>query len=800
MHKKIIMLKFITAFLFLLSTVDSIAQVRYTISGYVEEASSQERLIGVSIYDADNFVGTTSNEYGFYSLSLPANTPLRVRTTHIGYADNEREIRLSQDTTINLILSPDSQILSTATVKAERTPIHRSSGMSTLKLSIKEVDELPAFLGEPDIMKTLQLMPGIQGGTEGTGDIHVRGGSPDQNLILLDGTPIYNASHLFGFFSVFNTDALKDVTIHKGGFPARYGGRLSSIINIISKDGDMQRWKGSWSIGLLSSRFLVEGPLKKDKTSLLIIGRSTYYDLLTRPIVAFAPETNIPVYGFQDINAKINHKFSEKDRLFFSLYAGIDRFSSTIIDDDGTERSEATFGLKWGNWASALRWNHLYNQHLFSNVSLFYSRYNFQASTSLVEKNDTETSGFSQAYDSTIEDLGLKADWSYIPSSKHYIRFGAAAIYHDFQPNATQYSINNTSNVSIDSLVDTPNIRTLEPNIYIEDEWSLHPKIKANIGLHGSMFTNSSFTYTSLQPRLSLSLLTHKSWSTKASFSTMTQYIHLLSNTGVGLPTDLWVPSTASVAPQQSWQAALGIVGDMRDGAYELMVESFYKKNDNVIEYSEGTNFLEDGPETDFIEVGAATWEDKITAGTGTAYGIEFFLKKNTGKLKGWLSYTYSHSERLFENLNQGRKFPYLYDRRHDISLVGTYKIGKKINLSANWNYTSGRPVTVPNAVLQAHPEASFNGNTPLQQFTDRNGYRLAPYHRLDISINLYKDKKRGKRILSFALYNAYSRLNPFFVYVDGRTPELYQVTLFPILPSFNYKFVFNGKKVSNNE
>lgn len=786
------MYKLLNTYLLLCIATAGLAQTQYTLSGYIEEAESQERLVGVSIYDADNFIGTTSNEYGFYSIRLPADTPMRLRSTHIGYADDEREIRLNSDTTINIVLSPDTQTLNTATVTAERSPIHRTSEMSTLKLSIKKVEELPIFLGEPDIMKTLQLMPGIQGGTEGTGDLHVRGGSPDQNLILLDGTPIYNASHLFGFFSVFNTDALKDVTVHKGGFPARYGGRLSSVINIISKDGDMQDWKGSWGIGLLSSRFLVEGPLKKDKTSLLITGRSTYYDLIMRPIVAFAPETNIPVYGFQDINAKINHKFSEKDRLFFSLYGGVDRFSSTIVDtDDGGGRSEATFGLKWGNWAATMRWNHLYNQRLFSNVSLYYTRYNFQASTALTETDSTETSGFSQIYNSMIRDLGLKADWSYIPSPKHYIRFGVSGVYHNFQPTATQFSVDDPANISIDSMVGSPTIATLEPTIYIEDEWSPHPKIRANLGLHGSMFTNSSFSYTSLQPRVSLSVQTHKNWSTKASFSTMTQYIHLLSNTGVGLPTDLWVSSTANVEPQQSWQAALGIAGDLNEGAYELEIEGFYKENQNVIEYLEGTNFLEDGPETDFIAAGVETWEDKITAGRGIAYGAEFLLKKNKGKLNGWLAYTYSHSNRQFERLNRGEVFPYLYDRRHDISLVGTYRIGEKINLSANWNYTSGRPVTVPQTVFQAHPEASLNANAPLQEFTDRNGYRLAPHHRLDISINLYKNKKRGKRTLSFALYNVYSRLNPFFVYVDGRTPELNQITLFPILPSFNYKFVF---------
>jgi hypothetical protein len=772
---------------------------RYTISGFVKEAGSGESLIGVNVYLTDRKTGTVTNNYGFYSLTLPESDSVELVVSYVGFNPEIRKISLRKNTELNFELRSDV-LLREVTISADRAErLSESARMSTVKLQSAQIRNIPSLLGEKDVLKVLQLMPGVQKGSEGSSGLYVRGGGPDQNLIILDDAIVYNANHLFGFFSLFNGNALKNIELTKGGFPARYGGRLSSVLEMNMKDGNREEWHGEGGIGLISSNITVEGPLKKNRSSILLSGRRTYADLIISPILKMMDEENTG-YFFYDLNAKVNYDFGRKNKLYLSGYFGKDKFYLKYRSTDVKEN----VGFLWGNSTATLRWNHLFNNKLFTNASAVFSNYSFGIYDEY--KVVSENKDYYAEYYSGIRDYTLKYDLDYLPNPNHWIKGGLITVFHRFNPHAF---------IEVDipgqiSERDVEFIHGIEAGVYAEDTWHPFQSLKINAGIRLSHFNAPGRRYFHPEPRLSASWRISNDLALKSSYASMNQYIHMLSNTGISLPTDLWVPATERVKPQQSKQVAAGAVRDFPASMLSLSVEGYYKKMDDVIAYREGASFLE---LNDPGDVEKTDWQDKVTAGQSWSYGLEFLLQKKEGKLTGWIGYTLSWTQMQFDSLNSGRKFYARYDRRHDISLVAFFRVNDRINLSGTWVYGTGNAVTLPLSEYYAEPHdllknvydpyhyySSFSEMLyprTVNEFGEKNNFRMRSYHRLDLGIQFHKVKKWGERTWEISVYNAYNRLNPFFYYSDvkydgeRRTGILRQVSLFPIIPSFTYSFKF---------
>jgi hypothetical protein len=785
------------------------AQERKTISGFVKEQGSQEQLPGVNVFIADSPYGTVTNTYGFYSLTIPATDSATVSFSFVGYSKIEKRIALQKDVTLDVLLTAVNQ-LDEVVVSARRQEdyISRSAQMSQIEIPIQQIKKIPAFFGEKDVLKVLQLMPGVQKGTEGQTGLYVRGGGPDQNLIILDDAVVYNANHLFGFFSIFNSDALKSVELTKGGFPARYGGRLSSVLEMNMKEGSKEKLHGEGGIGLISSRLTLEGPVSKGKSSFLISGRRTYIDILAAPLIANqqkGEDSQVkPGYYFYDLNAKLNYDLGKRDKVYISGYFGRDKFY--VTEKSSTSNTRA--GLDWGNATATFRWNHLLNQKLFVNTSLIYSDFNFGVSS--YSKNVTTEGSvsdeFSLKYDSRIRDLGFKSDFDFYPSTSHSVKFGLLATFHKFVPSALAIT---------GAFIDVPiersavPVHTLESGLYIEDTWQALETLKMNAGFRVSSFQTKSKNYIRPEPRFSAALRLAKDFSLKGSYAQMNQYVHLLSNTGLGLPTDLWVPTTDRVAPQQSKQVAIGLAKDIDNPALTFTLEGYYKRMNHILNYKEGASFLSITGEN----ANQLSWEDNVTAGKGWSYGAEFLVHKKAGRFSGWIGYTLSWTKWQFPELNFGKVFYPRYDRRHDLSVVGIYEINKKITLSATWIYGTGNALTLPlssytgvadnfyNRSVQGVASSKLWRGRQVSEYGEKNSFRAEPYHRMDIAIQFHKKKKRHERTWEFGVYNAYNRRNPFFYDIgETKTTEgsvtttkttLKRYSLFPVLPSFSYNFKF---------
>lgn len=810
------------------------AQSRFTISGYVEDAESGEKLIGATIYAPELKAGTVANKYGFYSLTLPASEVVKIVVSFVGYKVQILHISNRKDVVMNIRLTPEPTSNETEIVGERVENIIQSTRMGTIDVPIEQIRKVPAILGERDLLKAIQLLPGVKGGTEGSSGLYVRGGGPDQNLILLDGAPVYNASHLFGFFSVFNTDAIQHVELTKGGFPARYGGRLSSVLDISMKEGNLREWQADGGVGIISSRLTVQGPLIKDKMSVLVSGRRTYADVLARPIIRSlnargeGPGGEVGYY-FYDLNAKLNYIISPKDRVYLSTYSGKDHAYTNIIQNNELDNlalglsistSESTKGdLKWGNQTTTFRWNHLFSKQLFANTMMTYSDYTFNIDLGYEYKRSENGKLIERDYQraqylSGITDKSARIDFDYLPIPAHAIKFGALGIWHAYRPGAASLRTEETGVAPRDTTLapKTTLTKATELAAYIEDDWAISEKMKFNVGLHASGFQVGKTFYPSLQPRFAFRYLTG-AYAFKASFVTMRQYVHLLANSGVGLPTDLWLPATERVKPQSAWQAALGISRVFSEAGIEASIEGYYKPMKNLIEYKVGANFLND-PTTD--------WQDKVEIGNGEAYGLEFFLQKKTGRTSGWIGYTLSWSNRTFPNLNNGLTFPYRYDRRHDLAVVVSHKISEKADFAFNWVYGSGNAVTLAQARFRGMDQlpgdpiglvgGGFRGqlHDPRMVLTDygsRNGYRTTAMHRLDVALNIHRNKSMaflGNRIRTwtFGAYNAYNHKNPFYIYLSTRyefpdgffgepkmTTQYRQVSIVPVIPSISYTF-----------
>ena len=790
--------KIFTFILLNLVGISLLAQTNYTISGYVQDNESGENLIGVSIYDKNTFKGTVTNQYGFYSLTLEEGK-YDIIYSFIGLESVTKKITLNENTRINISLESNAILTDEVIVTGEKLDKNvTSSNMSQVKLEVNNIKQLPVILGEVDVLKSAQLLPGITSNGEGSSGLYVRGGGPDQNLILLDEAVVYNASHLFGFFSVFNADAIKDINIIKGGMPAEYGGRLSSVLDITMKDGNNKKYEADGGLGLLSSRLTLQGPIQKNKSSFIVSGRRTYIDVLSKPFLnKIDPETGEQNafagsgYYFYDLTTKINYRISDKDRLYLSGYFGRDVFS--FVNSDNGFAIE----IPWGNATGSLRWNHLFNDKLFMNTSLIFSDYRFEFN---LAQSDFEFKIFSG-----INDWNTKVDFLYQPNQRHTIKFGINYTYHEFTPGNATGRAGDIEFAQDEIFRQYSN----EGALYFSDDFELSDDIKINAGLRYSSFqhngdvslfnyikndlTLSSDNYRHIEPRLTLRYKLNTTNSIKAAFTENYQYVHLASTSSVSLPTDLWVPSSSGIKPKFARQYAIGYFKNLNDNMYETSLEAYYKEMTNLIEYREG--YL---PEDNTNSSG----DDSFTFGDGESYGVEVLLKKNKGKTTGWIGYTLSKTTRYFDEVNNGIAFPAKYDRRHDLSVTATHKLSKSWVLSGVFVYASGNSITLPT-------ERYVVGGDIYTQFTSRNGFRVDPYHRMDIGATYTpsKKKKKFKSSWNFSIYNVYSRKNPYFIYFaleglddngenqniqNGNVePKAYQVSIFPILPSITWNFNF---------
>lgn len=802
---------------------------RYTISGYVTDGASQETLIGANIFESRHQEGTSTNPYGFFSLTIPEGET-SIQYSYIGYATQTKSFYLKKDTVINVRLKTNTRLQEIVILSDKPETGINATQMGAIDIPIDHIRKTPSVLGEADLMKTLQLMPGVQAGVEGSAGIYVRGGSPDQNLILLDGVPVYNIDHLFGFFSVFTPEAVKKVSLFKSSFPARFGGRLSSVIDIRTNDGDMTKYHGSFSIGLLSSKISLEGPIIKNRTSFNISARRSYFDILSRPFIQ-GDDRDLSYY-FYDINAKINHRFSDKSRLFFSFYNGKDFLKNNVTsqsksysiltpnneDTPEYEKLEASaqdhLKIQWGNTIAAIRWNYMFNNKLFSNSTVSFNRYNFKMGFTDYEtniyKNTLSETRYQAKYQSGIKDWSYTLDFDYSPIPTHHIKFGGGYLYHHFRPEVMT-SRNYQSEVS--TVQDTtyysipnPDIYAHELSAYIEDNFDITPRLSINAGIHFSAFLVQHESYFSAQPRLSARYKLLRDFTIKASYTKMSQYIHLLSSSAIALPTDLWVPVTKRIRPMQAHQFSLGSYYTGIKN-WEFSLESYYKNMINVLEYKDGSNFVGS----------SAGWENKVEMGTGRSFGIELLAQKTAGRITGWLAYTLAKSDRKFRpnGINNGIRFPYKYDRRHSLSLVVNYKLSEKIDLNSSWTFNSGGTATIAEekiAVIRPVNQGQYFDPTQSQlnkgqtittedYVEHRNNYRVPPTHLLNIGINFNKKTKHGIRTWNFSVYNLYDAMNPTFIYKqenkelqNGKVvtkTSMNKITLLPLIPSVTYTYKF---------
>jgi len=780
---------------------------RATLSGYVRDATSGEGLIGANVYVKETMRGTATNTYGYYVLNLEPGTHT-IAMSYIGYTDFTRVVEVKGDMKLNIDAAPVAIMGREFEVTGERGVDNtEDTRMGTVDIDVQKLSVLPALLGEADILKTIQFLPGVTGNGEGNSGFYVRGGGPDQNLILLDDATVYNASHLFGFFSVFNADAVKNVELIKGGMPANYGGRISSVLDISMKDGSTKGFHGQGGIGLIASRLTLEGPIVKDKGSFIVSGRRTYIDVLTKPFVNEGSQLAGSGYYFYDLNAKASYRLSDKDRVFLSGYFGRD-----VFDFSGTNAGDPDFRIPWGNATLAARWNHVFGPKLFMNATATFSDYSFAF--------EARQDQFGFELFSGIKDYGLKVDLGHYPHARHRLKYGGQYIYHVYTT-STVSVVSGDTDFSIDT---PPLLHAHETALYVMDDFDITDDLRLNLGVRLSTFAHvGPFTrylldgegratgteefapgrpitsYAALEPRTSLRYRLDGQSSMKASFNRGQQYVHLASFSSVALPTDVWIPSGANVRPQIGTQYAVGYFRDLKDRRFEASVEFYYKDFDNLIEYAEGAD-----PQNN----GNTNYDAQLVFGEGYSYGAEFFVKKRTGKLNGWVGYTWSRTMRMFPDINAGRAFPSRWDRRHDLSVVLSYDHSARWTFGATFVYATGQAVTLP--VNRYWVEGQL-----VSEYTERNGFRMVPFHRLDLAATLNNRAtrtvtdpisgetsevaRRWKSSWTFAVYNAYNRMNPWFIYFgssgnpannDFRVTAK-QVSLFSVLPSVTWNFNF---------
>lgn len=747
---------------------------KVVISGTISDLHSGEPLIGVSVFDSISGVGSVTNPFGFYSITLPENTP-ELRYSYIGYKTRYQRIDPKQSTTINVFLDAYAESLREVVITAQAVNVTEeveSTQMSAIKITPEEISKIPSLGGETDLIKVAQLMPGIARGGEGQSGMLVRGGTADQNLVILDDATVYNLGHLFGFFSVFNNEAIRDVTIYTGGFPAEFGGRLSSVMDVRMNEGSTEEFSASGGVGILSSRLTLNIPIKKHKGGITLSGRRTYIDQMFNLI-----GENLPYY-FYDFNAKGNYELGPNDRIYLSGYLGNDVLSFSESDQEQTdvdvngEDGTLNFGFNLGNLTSTVRWNHIYKNHkLFHNFTLFQTRFKYDIGGSFLENNIL--------IKSRIQDYGFKADWDWSYNDHHKVKFGTAVINHAFRPNV----VNTKGDIS-DFLKNQEGdlLLTQEYGIYAKDEIKISERLSLNAGLRLSGSTTDSKLYTGLEPRVSTKFTLVQNHSLKASYSRMKQYMHRVSNSSVVLPTDLWYPVTQNIVPQSSHQVAMGYFGGLEKWKVNYSVEGYYKLMNNLIEYKEGAQLLLND-----------NFEDELLSGDGEAYGLEFMFRRKAGRITGWVAYTMAWAKRNFPGLNEGDTYFAKYDRRHTLSTVLMADLSERITFSAVWEYATGARFTAQNGQYLM-PNSSFTGIESIPIYTDRNAVVMAPSHRLDINLILKgKQTNKFKGEWHFGVYNFYNRATPYRVNLELTQfgYRYVQPGLFGLIPSVAYNFKF---------
>lgn len=750
---------------------------KYSLHGTIKAKGTGEVLIGATVSVTGFSIGTVSNEYGFYSLTLQQDD-YTLDVSAIGMRPQQIKVLLNKDVKLDILLEEEVTNLQEVTVKTSSTGRSlKNPQMSVEKINVHEVRTIPVLFGERDILKTIQLLPGIKSAGEGNSGFYTRGGSADQNLILLDEAPVYNASHLLGFFSTFNSDAIKNVTLYKGTMPAQYGGRLSSVLDIKMNDGNNQDFGVSGGIGLIASRLNIEGPLQKDKSSFLVSARRTYADVFLKLGDSSLKKTKLYFY---DLNTKMNFILGEKDKIFLSGYFGRDVLSQDKVA-----------GINWGNATGTLRWNHIFNKKLFSNTSLIYSNYDY--------KINVHTESTDYGILSRIRDWNLKEELELYANANNTVIFGVNSIYHTIKPG--EISVTSNTGTITQGLQDR---YSLDNAVYANNSWKINNKWNLTYGLRISAFTilgkgdyytlddtgkvidtthygpgEIVKTYLNAEPRVAASYQLNSISSLKASYTRNTQNLHLISNSVSSSPTDKWVASTNIIKPEIADQIAIGYYRDLKDRKYEINVETYYKTMQNQIDYRDGAEvFTNEAIETELLY------------GKGRAYGIEWLFRKKTGRLTGWISYTLSKTERKIDGINNDQWYNARQDRTHDIAIVGMYQLNKKWTLSANWIFYTGDAVTYPSGKYTVDNEVYF-------YYSERNGYRMPNYHRLDIGAT--KQLTRGKRFsseLNFSVYNAYGRANAYQISfrqseTDPDKTEAVKTSLFTFIPSISYNFKF---------
>jgi hypothetical protein len=757
------------------------SQKLLNISGFITDSTSGEALIGAYVYDCNSKFGTTTNSYGFYNLQFKQNEDININVSYLGYKSKSIKLIMQKSERLNFIISSITWI-DEVKVTNEKS-INEKNEISTITLPMRDMAKLPSLFGEADIIKTLQMMPGLISGSEGNSNIYVRGGSPDQNLILLDEVPLYYIAHLGGFFSVFNSDILNNVVMYKGGFPARYGGRLSSVIDVQMKEGDSYNFHGEGSIGLLYSKLSLEGPIKKGKTSFVLSARASLLPILK--LIGLD-------YSFYDVNAKLNHKFTDNDRLYLSFYTGRDLVELNHKANFPGGTSTQIYGLKWGNILGTARWNHIFNTKTFSNTTFYLTKYHFTNYNSGKINSDSVSTSANNNFYNSILDYCLKTSFETQFWNVWSLKFGCGDIIHTFSPGQLDYA-QNINNSTIQGSFANEVFKSGELYGYIENEINIKNYVSVNFGgrIVDYVIKNSSFLY--FEPRILCNVRFSDNISLKLGYSSMTQFIHLLSYTDAGIPSDFWLPATVYAKPEISDQIATGLSFLLFNKTFEFSVEFYYKTLNNLIAFRAGESLYTPG-----------NWEDKVeNNGIGISHGIELFLQKKRGQTTGWFGLTIASSTRHFENLNNNHWFPYNYDRLLNLNLAAVHNFNDHISFSAEWTFGSGYPVTLPISKYTVMGKEVF-------VYSDINGYRMDSYHRLDVGVNFTRKIKWGIRTLNLSIYNVYNRQNPYFLYLQRETimktishgggisgvevpgaMKLYQQSLFPFLPSISYSIKF---------
>jgi hypothetical protein len=751
-----------------------------TISGFVRDATNGETLSGAVIYPKEiPSVGITTNSYGYYSLTL-ATGKYTLVVQFLGYKTKSVPFVLTGNVQLNFDMDEESITLNEVQITGEKNNVNVVQSELISKINVREIQTIPVILGEKDILKTIQLLPGVTPAGEGNAGFFVRGGGVDQNLILLDEAPVYNPSHLLGFFSTFNSDAIKDITLYKGGFPAEYGGRLSSVVDIKMNEGNNKKFHLSGGVGIIASRLAVEGPLFKSKGSFMIAARRTYADLFLKLLPRHGADSTASksTLYFYDLNIKANYQLSDKDKIYFSCYLGRDNFNLG-----------GALGLNWGNVTATSRWNHIINEKLFSNTSLIFNQYSY--------KFNIEVGSVTMRVLSEIKDWNLKEDLHFYLNSKNTVKFGFNSIYHTFVPS----KVDSTAFFRIRSM---DNRYALENAFYISNEQTISDHLKVSYGVRYSLFSSigpgtvytydqvsdvidsASYskgkifnTFGGLEPRLLVNYILNDSVSIKASYARSRQYIHLLSNTTSTTPFDLWVPSNINIRPEIADQYTLGYFRNFSNNMFETSVEVYYKSMHNQIDYRNGANLILNNKV-----------EAQLVFGKGWGYGAEFLIRKKYGKLTGWISYTLSKTKRQFPDINSGKVFLAKQDRPHNLAIVGMYELNSKLTFSATWIYISGNVVTFPSG------RYLIDGNI-VPYYTERNGYRMPDYHRLDIGLTWQRKKnERFESSWNFSVYNVYGRSNAYAINFqqdpnDPTKMQAVQLSLFRFVPAITYNFRF---------